>query len=726
MTIATTSNKSQWQGNGSTTVFPFTFEIGNVSEITLSLTSGGSVTDIPPSSFAVSGLGSPNGGTIVYPLSGSPIAQGTTLTLLRTVPLQQLTDLQNQSNYFPDAVEGALDYLMMVCQQIAQQVDYCLQTPQSDPTLNLVFPNAAARAQKLAGFDANGNATTYPITASVGAGNLTAELGSNGRPGFKAGSDFTVGQPSVLTLSQAYGSVSNVFAAWDGSYKERDSYQIVGDQIQFGSWSGDTFVVGTWPNTVTNVDVVGGTTLSLYVPPDGSVGPNQLQSAAVGDGQIAWGRILKRVVGSVAAVAALNVSAYQEAFATDFGLGYGGGGSYTYNASLSQTNANGGTIIASDNGPGCWVLKPGNSISLQTFGAAGNGTTDDTTAVNAALACGGNIDVPAGTYACSASIKWKVNGTWLRGAGRGNTIFKFTSAGTSGLVSNTKGTTQLLYCRASDIQFLDDGGLGYIVDLSDMQFCQLERCFTYGFGGAGSIGVYMGASNNLGTLQCTYNRIEDHYNGNTQYGIYLHDGANANTIVGGRLQSGVASAIGIILAPSGFNLVNGNSIIQIGIEQPSNTLTGIQLNGNTSGTTIVAPRLESLLNGIVINASDVGVTLVNPYYSGCTNNLVDQSNGKAFLNAGASRGAGGPAASFNYNGTTDTTNSATNCTITRAATGQYNISGLPFANAFYKPLVCSSAFQTSVAPVDSSHCNVFCYNAAGGAVDASIFGTFTE
>lgn len=281
MTIATTSNKAIWQGNGSTTVFSFSFEVGSISEITLYLTSGGSVTSIPSSSFSVSGLGSPSGGTITYPLSGSPIAQGTSLTLVRTVPLQQLTDLLNQSNYFPDAVEGALDYLMMAIQQVAQQVSYSLQTPESDPVLDLTLPNASARAGMLVGFDVNGNAITFPVPASVGAGNMTAELGSNGRPGFKAGTDFTAGTTSTLTLSKSYGSVGNVFVAFDGVYQERDSYQISGSQITFGSWISNVFTAAPIPVGVNNVDVVGGTTLSVNAPAQGTVIPSSMNPATL-------------------------------------------------------------------------------------------------------------------------------------------------------------------------------------------------------------------------------------------------------------------------------------------------------------------------------------------------------------------------------------------------------------------------------------------------------------
>lgn len=345
------------------------------------------------------------------------------------------------------------------------------------------------------------------------------------------------------------------------------------------------------------------------------------------------------------------------------------------------------------------------------------GSNDCTSVVANAMTQGGPINVPAGTIAVT-NIQPKSN-TWLKGAGKTSSIFKFTSSGTSGLYSSTKGTSQLFNFRASDIQFLDDGGLSRIVDMTDMQFCQFERCFTYGFGNAGSVGIYMGSTNT--TLQCTYNRIQDHYSGNVQYGQYLHDGANANIIDGGRIQSGVASAIGIILAPSGAALVNGNTIIGVGIEQPSNTLTGIQLNGNTHGTTIVSTRMESLLNGLVISATDQYVAYNNLYFSGCTNNIVDASNGKALIGY-SSPGSGVPIVQFNYTGSTSTTNKAVNCSIARSSAGVYVISGLPFADMKFACAVSSNQAFTETVINSATQITVSTFTSAGVAADAVVSG----
>ena len=178
MTISTTSNKAQWQGNGSTTVFSFSFYVGSSSQAQVYYKdASGNITLLSPTSYSISGLGSPTGGTITYPLSGSPIASGTSLTLLRSVPLQQLADIANQDNFYPDTVEGALDYQMMAIQQLNEEVGRQVSAPPEDPNPQMQLPSAAVRANMALAFDQNGNpmliapgnpgSYQYPASGSV-------------------------------------------------------------------------------------------------------------------------------------------------------------------------------------------------------------------------------------------------------------------------------------------------------------------------------------------------------------------------------------------------------------------------------------------------------------------------------------------------------------------------------------------------------------------------------
>lgn len=116
------------QGNGVTTVFDIPFVIDSVSDIALIYTnSSGAQTTVPASQYLIAINLPPTGGlwgiggTCTYPLAGSPIAIGTSLTIQRILPLQQLTDLQDEGNFYPSAVEVGLDELEMQIQQVSSR-----------------------------------------------------------------------------------------------------------------------------------------------------------------------------------------------------------------------------------------------------------------------------------------------------------------------------------------------------------------------------------------------------------------------------------------------------------------------------------------------------------------------------------------------------------------------------------------------------------------------------
>lgn len=69
------------------------------------------------------------------------------------------------------------------------------------------------------------------------------------------------------------------------------------------------------------------------------------------------------------------------------------------------------------------------SVSVKDFGAKGDGVTDDTTALNTAIASGAAIYAPPGTYIVDGVVI--TSGTTIIGAGINKTIFKLKSSSTS-------------------------------------------------------------------------------------------------------------------------------------------------------------------------------------------------------------------------------------------------------------------------------------------------------
>lgn len=163
MTIATSQSSAIGQGNGATTSFNYGFKIPDASTLVVTYTSATGVqTVLSPTQFSVTGLGSPNGGAVTYPLAGPAIALGTSITIARAIPYTQPTRLENQAGYFPEAVEGALDWLEMQIQQAVASINTGIHYPAVDvnPVSELV--PAAARAGKFFAFDGNGNPAMLP------------------------------------------------------------------------------------------------------------------------------------------------------------------------------------------------------------------------------------------------------------------------------------------------------------------------------------------------------------------------------------------------------------------------------------------------------------------------------------------------------------------------------------------------------------------------------------
>ncbi len=126
MTISSTQSVAVLLGNGVTSVWDFSFVSDASNYIFVTYTNADGVATILQDSQYTLTINPPTTGqlwsnsfSIEYPLVGSPIANGTSLTVQRILPLQQLTSLSNQGNFYPAAVEAALDTLEMQIQQVS-------------------------------------------------------------------------------------------------------------------------------------------------------------------------------------------------------------------------------------------------------------------------------------------------------------------------------------------------------------------------------------------------------------------------------------------------------------------------------------------------------------------------------------------------------------------------------------------------------------------------------
>jgi hypothetical protein len=171
VTVSTTLSRIVIPGNAATTTFSFPFPGIAASDLQVYYTdASGNITLLASNLYSVvlNPPVAPNptgvGGTITYPLVGSPIANGTSLTIVRNAPEVQSASFANQGTLYQPAVESAFDYAIMLIQQIQDTIGRALTLPVSDPaTISPIIPSAAQRALKVLGFDSLGN----PIAATA-------------------------------------------------------------------------------------------------------------------------------------------------------------------------------------------------------------------------------------------------------------------------------------------------------------------------------------------------------------------------------------------------------------------------------------------------------------------------------------------------------------------------------------------------------------------------------
>lgn len=100
----------------------------------------------------------------------------------------------------------------------------------------------------------------------------------------------------------------------------------------------------------------------------------------------------------------------------------------------------------------------GAPVNVRDFGAVGDGTTDDTSAIQAAIASSTkNIYFPAGTYKVTSSLTITGAGVNISGSGS-STILNFSTLASGHAISFGNGTTQASGCNLSNIAMTGGGG----------------------------------------------------------------------------------------------------------------------------------------------------------------------------------------------------------------------------------------------------------------------------
>ena len=158
MTVSSTTVKNSYSGNGSTTVFAYTFKIFADSDLQVIIRSstGTETTKTITTHYTVSGAGNTNGGSVTF-TSGNIPANGETVVLRRNVPQTQAIDYIANDPFPAETHEEGLDRATMTTQQVQEELDRSIKLSRTNTMTSTEFTvGATDRANKVLSFDSSG------------------------------------------------------------------------------------------------------------------------------------------------------------------------------------------------------------------------------------------------------------------------------------------------------------------------------------------------------------------------------------------------------------------------------------------------------------------------------------------------------------------------------------------------------------------------------------------
>jgi len=164
VTVSSTTNKHSYNGNGSQTVFAYTFKIFVAGDIQVYLNG---VLKTINTHYTLSNVGLTGGGNVTFTSGSVPSAATGNVILLRSLALTQGVDLINYGAFDANIIESAYDKLTMMVQQLQEEVSRSIRFSATvyDGGTQEVSDTVANRAGKVLAYDAAGNIS---IAAELG------------------------------------------------------------------------------------------------------------------------------------------------------------------------------------------------------------------------------------------------------------------------------------------------------------------------------------------------------------------------------------------------------------------------------------------------------------------------------------------------------------------------------------------------------------------------------
>lgn len=181
MTVSSTTTKNSYSGNGSQTVFAYTFKIFDDDDISVIIrtdSTGTETTKTKTTHYTVSGVGNTSGGNITF---GTAPASGETVVLLRATARTQATDYTPNDPFPAASHEDALDKITFIAQELEEELGRAIKVSRTNTITSSEFTvGATTRANKVFAFDSSGD---LAVTQEIGTfrGNWSASTSYNQR-----------------------------------------------------------------------------------------------------------------------------------------------------------------------------------------------------------------------------------------------------------------------------------------------------------------------------------------------------------------------------------------------------------------------------------------------------------------------------------------------------------------------------------------------------------------
>lgn len=405
MTVNNTVTYVSYVGNSATKAFAFNFralEEEHIKVLLQDLTTGVFTTVLSTDYTVALEAAS---GTVIYPLSGDAIPSTKKIFIIRNTDFLQGISVENQQRYFPNVAERVWDKLTLLIQELADGVSRAVKVPYGETGLELV-PGEDDQALIFSNGKLVGGPTTAEIAAAGDYAALVAELAEDliGKIG-GAGLELYVtdGVETDFMPPITVTNTNNLIVEFEGKrrYTQQGDWSLVDGKVRISPALPEGILVAITALNPLDTGTSSGGMITL-------TGGETLQEAVNRNFSFAshedWVAVLDRP-WEVGAVAWIGMY-----LANPVGHVYDGASSY-YSFAAG------------------W--RPYTAASPKHWNAAGDDDANDTTAVQAwatyLRTVGGEAFVHHGTYKVSSVYLFPEAHFTIRGAGRGQSVFKITS-----------------------------------------------------------------------------------------------------------------------------------------------------------------------------------------------------------------------------------------------------------------------------------------------------------